>query len=508
MAPVLIDGSSLTFEAFDKVVRGGATVEISPEALDKVRESRAVVESALEGNEAVYGVNTGVGKLADVRIDEDRLEELQANLIRSTAAGVGEPLPDDVVRGVMLLKLNALASGYSGCTSALLDLLADFLNNGLIPVIPSKGSVGASGDLAPLSHMGLALVGEGEIRHDNVIMQAGTALSLHGLKAVTLAPKEGLSIVNGTQVMTALGCVALLRSRDLFLAADIAAAMSTEAMLATDRAFDGRIHEVRGMSGQQQVASNLRALLSGSEIVESHKSCGKIQDVYSIRCSPQVHGACRDAADYVHSVLAIEMNAATDNPLVFADSGAILSGGNFHGEPVALALDFLGIAMSELASISERRIAVFMDESLSELPPFLARDSGLHSGFMMAQVTAASLISENKILAHPASVDSIPTSANKEDHVSMGLNAGLKLQTIVDNAETVLAIELLCGAQGLDFREGLTPAKGTGYARELIREKVSFREEDRVWEHDIAAVKELVRTGKLPQAVASRVGLS
>jgi histidine ammonia-lyase len=473
-------------------------VTLEPDAVDRMRASRAVVEQLVAEGRTVYGVTTGFGDLSTVRIEPEQTAELQRNLVRSHAAGVGEPLPVEVVRAMLLLRANALAIGLSGVRPQVVELLIGMLNGEVHPVVPSRGSVGASGDLAPLAHLALAVIGEGEARLDD----AGPGPSAQALERARLEPlqleaKEGLALLNGTQLMAALAALALHDARQLAVSADAIGAMSVEAMEGTAAAFAEELVAARPHPGQVAVAAHLRELLAGSQIGASHASSGhKVQDAYSLRCMPQVHGAVRDALDQLERVLAVEMNAATDNPLVFP-SGEVISGGNFHGEPLALAIDYAKAAITELASISERRTARLVDAHLSGLPAFLSDAPGLRSGLMIAQYTAAALVNELQTLAHPASVDTIPTSANQEDHVSMGATGALHLREVVDRAEAVLAIEALCAAQGLDFREPMRPGDGVARAHAAIREVVPHLAEDRPPAPDIAAARELLQAGRL-----------
>ena len=463
-----------------------------------MRASRAVVEQLVAEGRTVYGVTTGFGDLADVGIDPTQTAELQRNLVRSHAAGVGDPLPVEVVRAMLLLRANALAIGLSGVRPELVELLCGMLNGEVHPVVPSRGSVGASGDLAPLAHLALVLIGEGEALVDDAGPGSGAeALSRAGLAPLVLEAKEGLALLNGTQLMAGLAALALHDARRLAHSADVIGAMSLEAMLGTAAAFDEALIAARPHPGQAVVAAHLRALLAGSEIGASHaESRHKLQDPYSLRCMPQVHGAVRDALDQLARVLQIEMNAATDNPLVFP-SGEVISGGNFHGEPLALAVDYAKVAVTELASISERRTARLLDAHLSGLPAFLTDAPGMRSGLMIAQYTAAALVNELQTLAHPSSVDTIPTSANQEDHVSMGATGALHLREVLDRAEAVLAIEALCAAQGLDYRAPLRPGDGVARALDRIRSLVPHLGDDRPPAPDIAAVRELLRVGEL-----------
>jgi histidine ammonia-lyase len=481
---VTLTGDRLTLEDLVAVARRGFRVALAPEAVERVEAARAVIDTAVAEGRVVYGVTTGFGKFADVVIPHEKLRELQLNLVRSHAAGVGDPLPEETVRALVLLRANCLAKGFSGVRAATLERLVDLLNSGVRPVVPSQGSVGASGDLAPLAHLALALAGEGEAFYAGRRRPAAEALRTAGLEPVTLEAKEGLALINGTQLTTAVGALALARLLRLLPAADLVAAMTTDALKGTDAAFDARIHAARPHPGQAASAANLRHLLRGSEIRESHRACREVQDAYALRCAPQVHGAVRDAAAHARRVVETEMNAATDNPMVFAGPergrGELVSGGNFHGAPVALVFDLLTAASADLASISERRTERLVNPSLSgDLPAFLVREGGLHSGLMMIHVTAAALVSECKANAFPASVDSIPTSAGKEDHVSMGPIAARKLARNVEMAETVLAIEFLAAAQALDLRRPLRSSETLEEAHRRLREKVPFWESDR-----------------------------
>ncbi|MFH1812125.1 MAG: histidine ammonia-lyase [Pseudomonadota bacterium] len=506
---VVIDGQSLRIEQVEQVARQGARVTLGDDARERMTRSRALVERLAHGTKPVYGLNTGFGALAEIRIDEKDLERLQRNLILSHAVGVGEPLPFDAARASMVLRANVLATGCAGVRVEVVETLIDLLNADVAPRIPSRGSVGASGDLAPLAHIALLLMGDGEAMLRGLRVSAAEALAAAGRGPLVLQAKEGLALVNGTQVMAGLGCLVLLDSERLASLADVAGACTVEGYMGTSRAFDPRIQAVRPHPGQATVARNLRDLLADSQIYESHRFCGKVQDPYSMRCMPQVHGATRDALAYVRRVLEVEINSATDNPLVFADDDEMISGGNFHGQPLALAMDFLGIAMAELASISERRTEHLVNPTLSGLPAFLVEDSGLNSGLMITQVTAAALISENKVLAHPASVDSIPSSANREDHVSMGMTAALKARQIVDNVCWVLSIEILAACQALEFRLPLRPGVGPGAVYDQVRTRVPPLHGDRRLELDMHAVHELMTSGRLLDAVRQCVpGLS
>lgn len=501
-AAVALDGRSLTIADVVAVARHGARVTLSPAAREAMLATRAIVEAAAASGEAVYGVTTGFGRLSDVAIEPSRIDELQVNLVRSHAAGVGEPLPPDETRAMMLLRANVLAGGHAGARPEIAELLCAMLNAGLHPLVPEQGSVGASGDLAPLAHLALPLIGEGELR-DAAGKTGSAAAMLHdaGLTPVRLGPKEGISLINGTQAHTGMAALLCRDARVLWTSAQITGAMTLEALLGTPVAFDARIHAARGQSGQERAAAALLALLEDSEIRESHRHGDpRVQDPYTLRCIPQVHGAVLDAIDWVEAMVARELNAATDNPLVF-DDGAMLSGGNFHGQPVALALDVLAIALSTLATISERRTDRLVNPELNQgLPPFLTPDAGLHSGFMMAQVTAAALASECKLLASPASVDSIPTDGNKEDVVPMAMGAALKARRVAANVRNVIAIELMCAAQGIDFRAPLRPGRGVAAAHAAVRARVAPLAGDRVLSPDIAAAAALIASGDLVAA--------
>ena len=467
----------------------GARVVPDPGARPAVEAARAVVTGICAGDAGIYGVNTGFGKLAQTRIPADQLATLQHNLVRSHAAGMGPPLPLPVVRLVLVLKINALAQGHSGVRWELVDALTRLLAHDVLPEIPAQGSVGASGDLAPLAHMSLVLLGEGAAQRDGARVSGADGLAAAGLAPMTLAAKEGLALLNGTQVSTALALDALFRVEDAFGAAVTAGAMSVDAAMASARPFDTRIQALRGQAGQRRVAAVYAELLRDSGIVAAHANCGKIQDPYCLRCQPQVMGACLDAMSAVAATLAAEANAVTDNPLIFPETGEVVSGGNFHAEPVAQAADRLAVAATEIANIAERRIALLIDSQFSGLPPFLVAEPGVNSGFMMAQVTAAALVSEMKSLAHPASVDSIPTSANQEDHVSMATHAARRCGDLAANLRRVVAIELMAAAQGIDFRRPLTSTPALEAAHARIRTAVPFYATDRYMARDIAATE-------------------
>jgi histidine ammonia-lyase len=493
-----LSGQPLSLAEITCVALERELVEIAPQAYAAVHASRRVIEEIVARGDVIYGVSTGFGKLADVQIPSDQLEQLQANLVRSHTCGVGRPLSEPEVRAIMLLRANVLTLGFSGIRLEVIQLLVEMLNRGVWPVIPEKGSVGASGDLAPLAHLALSLLGEGEAFHREVRLPSGSALQKAGLKPTYLQAKEGLALLNGTQAMHAVGGLALWRAKRLSRVADVAGAMTLEALKGTPAAFDLRIHQARPHPGQQAVARHLLALLCESEIRASHaKDDPRVQDAYSLRCMPQVHGAVRGALEHCEEILGIESSSATDNPLVFTDNGDVLSGGNFHGAPLALAFDYAAIAITDLMSISERRIDRLTNPDLSEgLPAFLAQHPGMQSGFMIPHVTAVALLNEAKVLAHPASVDNLPTSAGKEDHVSMGMTGALKLRTIVENAENVLAIELLAAAEGLEFRRPLKAGLGVERAFTVLRSLVPRLDEDRALAPDIACVSAAIRDGR------------
>ena len=511
IAPVEI-GEPLTIDALWQVAVERRTVVLRDAVKARIEASRGAIEAIVRaGNLAppVYGVNTGFGALAETRIGVGDIAKLQKNLVRSHACGVGPELSEAEVRALMLLRAQVVALGHSGVRVEPVGLLVDMLNCGVHPRIPAQGSVGASGDLAPLAHLALALIGEGEVRYDGELLPASVGLSRAGLTPIELAAKEGLALINGTQYMTALGALALRRARELCVVADIAGAACVEALKGSERPFDDRLMQVRPHPGQRAVAANMRLLLADSAIMESHAECGKVQDPYSLRCIPQVHGASRDALAWALATLERELNSVTDNPTVFLTEGGadIVSGGNFHGQPIALALDLAAIAAAELANISERRVEQLVNPALSTgLTPFLAPNSGLCSGFMIAQVASASLVSENKVLCHPASVDSIPSSANREDHVSMGSIGARKLVQVVDNVTLSLAIELLAAMQGLDQRAPLEPSRGVAATRRAVRALVPTLVDDRPLYRDFATVRALLESGELRRAVEAEVG--
>jgi histidine ammonia-lyase len=503
---VELTGDDLTIEDVWDVAVDRRPVALGARGRDRAAAARAFLEAQM--GDRTYGVNTGFGRLVSESIPAEQLAELQLRLLRSHACGVGEPYPEDVIRAAMLLRANTLAKGFSGVRVETIELLVDVLKAGIVPRVPSRGSVGASGDLAPLAHLALPLVGEGEAIVDGRLVSGAEALDTAGLAPITLTAKEGLSLINGTQFMTAMASLALVRAGRLVRAADVACALSLEALQGTAASLHPAIHAARPLRGQGRSAAVLRSLLADSAIIEAHRWCDKVQDAYSLRCAPQVHGASRDLLEHVEGTVTIELNAATDNPLVLTDDELIVTNGNFHGQPIAMALDCLAIACAELANISERRTERLVNPSLSEgLPPFLvARDEGLNSGFMMPQVVSAALVSENKTLCHPASIDSIPTSGGQEDHVSMGNAAGLKALQVVANTERVLAIELLAGAQAVEFLAPLAPGVGGRAARAYVRKLSERVRDDRPLSDDIERVATAIRDRSLLAAVERALG--
>lgn len=501
MKALHINGNDLTLEDVREVAVDGRSVLLAPDARERVQQSREIVDHLVATNQVSYAITTGVGKLSDVRIAGDQIRELQLNLVRSHAVGVGEALPIPETRAMILLRANSLAKGHSGVRPIVIDTLCELMNRKVTPFVPSQGSVGASGDLAPLAHLALVIIGEGEcVGGSGERVSAAETLAGAEIKPLALEAKEAVSLINGTQAMLAIGTLAILAAETLANSADVIGALTLDALRGTDVAFDERIHKARPHSGQLQSAANLRRMLEGSQIRESHRDCARVQDAYSLRCMPQVHGAVRDTFAHCRKVFETEANSAVDNPLVFSEktSADILSGGNFHGEPVAFALDFLAIALSALAGISERRIERLVNPALNEgLPPFLAAEAGLNSGFMMPQVTAAALVSENKVLAHPASVDSITTSGNKEDYVSMGMGAALKLRRVVENTRNVLAIEAMAAAQALDLVAPLKTGPRGLRAHEVIRSVSARIEKDRVIYQDFQRIAEVIAERKL-----------
>jgi histidine ammonia-lyase len=503
MQTIILNGQALSLEEIEAVSIAGCPVGIDPEARARIAESRALIEKILAEGQTVYGVNTGFGKLSDVRIPSEKLAELQVNLVRSHAGGVGAPLSEPEVRAMLLLRANVLAKGFSGVRPVLVDLLIAMLNSEVHPVIPEKGSVGASGDLAPLAHLALVAIGEGEAFYRGQRIAGGEALQRAGLEPVRLSAKEGLALLNGTQAMTAVGALATARARRVVKLCDLSGAMSLDALRGTPAAFDARIHAARPHAGQIAAAEHLLSLLEGSAIRESHREHDtRVQDAYCLRCMPQVHGAVRGALDHVTGILEVEAGSATDNPLIFPEEsgadGTVVSGGNFHGAPLAYAFDYAATVVTDLCSITERRIDRLLNPDINEgLPAFLSTDPGLSSGFMMAQIVAAALINECQVLAHPSSTGSIPTDGGKEDHVSMGMTGAIKLRQIVEHAERILAIELMCAAQALEFRRPLKSSEAIEKAHDAVRAVVPRLERDRVLATDIAAMSEAVRGGQL-----------
>jgi histidine ammonia-lyase len=501
VSKVFIDGRTLTYEDVVAVARGYKSVDIASEVRDQVERTRRVLEDILAQDRVIYGVNTGFGHLASVRISDEELCKLQENLIISHAAGTGDPFPDEVVRAMILLRANSLARGLSGVRYELIEALVSLVNHDICPIIPEQGSLGASGDLAPLAHLALALLGKGKVRMGGVLMDAALALERAGISPLTLMPKEGIGLINGTQAMTAVGAIALYDAVVLAITADAAASMSIEALRGIPDAFRPCLHQARPHQGQMGCAEFISRLLEGSRLVSAPGEL-RVQDAYSIRCIPQVHGATRDVLEYVRKVINTEINSVSDNPLVFPD-GQVISAGNFHGQPVALAMDFLSIATAELGNISERRIERLLNPALSGLPPFLAVQGGINSGFMISQYTAASLVSENKVLSAPASTDSIPVSASQEDHVSMGTIAARKARAVVKNVARILAIELMCACQALEFQGPEKLAPGTRRIYDLVRQVLPSLEEDRWLHPDIEAVTELVAEGRIAEVAVA-----
>ena len=502
---ITLTGSSITVAQLLAIACDNEAVTIGDAARERILAAREVVDAFADGETPAYGINTGFGSFAEVKIPHESLSQLQVNLLRSHAAGVGDPLPVPVVRAAVALRINVLAKGYSGIRLETLQLLVEMLNRGVHPRVPSRGSVGASGDLAPLAHMALVLIGEGEVMSDAGSLDGRTALAHAGLAPVTLGPKEGLALINGTQPSAALLGLAVAAAQRLARATDIAAALSIDGLQGSTKPFDPRIHAARGSSAQAASADNLRALLAGSGINAAHANCGRVQDAYSMRCAPQVHGAARQAFGFAEEVFLNEANAATDNPMVFADTREILSGGNFHGAPVAVACDLICIGLAQLATISERRSDRLVNPTVSGLPAFLTRHGGLHSGLMMAQVTAAALTSELKTLAHPASVDTIPTSGNKEDHVSMSMAAALKASRAVELATRVVAVELLCASQAIDLLRPLRSSAPLERVHDSIRARVPTLDDDRPPSRDIDAITVMIERGDLDRACAMKV---
>lgn len=503
MTNIKINGNELTLDDIVKVSRQGYKVELTKEAEDRVIKSRSIVDEIVANDRVIYGITTGFGKFSDVTISGEDCKQLQRNLIISHACGAGKAFSNETVKTIMLLRANALAKGYSGIRLSTLKTLIQMINSGVNPIIPEKGSLGASGDLAPLSHMVLTMLGEGEAEFNGEILPGKEAMKKAGIEIIELTAKEGLALINGTQVMTAVGALAVYDSINLLKTSDIAAALSLEALRGVKDAFDARTHSIRPHKGQIQTAKNILNLTEGSTFITRQGEI-RVQDAYSLRCIPQVHGASKDAVEYIKSKVEIEINSVTDNPIV-TEEGDVISGGNFHGQPMAISFDFLGIAMAEIASISERRLERLINYQLNDLPAFLVKEGGLNSGFMITQYAAAALVSENKILAHPASVDSIPSSANQEDHVSMGTIAARKGRDIIENVQRVLATEIMAACQAIDFREGYTLGVGTKQAYEVVRENVEFIEKDVVMYVELDKVTKLIQDGSIVEKVEQKV---
>jgi histidine ammonia-lyase len=506
MNKVILDGNSLTLEDFIRIVRGGFRVELSEEAMKRVEKARSLVDRFVQEEKVVYGITTGFGKFSDVVISSEEAKELQRNLIISHSCGVGNPLQEEAAKGIMVLRINALAKGFSGIRPSTLNTLIQMVNNNVNPVIPEKGSLGASGDLAPLAHMVLVMIGEGEAYYNGQRMPGAKAMEMAGIETVELTSKEGLALINGTQVMTSIGALALYDAIMLAKTADIAASLTIEALNGITDAFDPKVHNARGHLGQINSADNLLKILKGSSMTTRQGEM-RVQDPYSLRCTPQIHGATKDALEFIKSKVETEMNAATDNPLIFTEEEEVISGGNFHGQPMALPFDFLGIAIAELANISERRLERLVNPALSNgLPAFLTRKGGVNSGFMIVQYSAAALVSENKVLAHPASVDSIPSSANQEDHVSMGTIGARKAREILENTKKVIAMELMGACQAIDIRGKSGLGMGTEEAYRIIRDRITTLENDRIMYTDINMTEEIVQSWEIVSQVESKVG--
>ncbi|MGB0454424.1 MAG: histidine ammonia-lyase, partial [Bacteriovoracaceae bacterium] len=505
---IYLDGENLDIDTVVEISNhpDQFQVAISEESIKKMKIARDYVLNIANNDEAVYGINTGFGALSEERIDRDDLSELQINLIRSHCTGVGRPMDDNIVRAIMILRANCLVSGHSGVSLEAVERLNDFINFNITPVVPSKGSVGASGDLAPLSHIALGLIGEGEVKYEGKIVNSQFALDQIKKKPVKLGPKDGLALINGTAAMLAHGCHAVYEARKLAKMADVISCMTLEGLRGTSKAYSPLISSLKPHVGQLNVCSNLNRLLEESQINESHEDCGKVQDPYSLRCVPQVHGSCRQTINHAAEIVAVEINSVTDNPLIFVEQDEVLSGGNFHGEALAFCMDYLAMGLAEFCSISERRVEKMMDPHFSDLPSFLTTRSGLNSGLMIAHVTAAALTSENKILCHPASVDSVPTSTDKEDHVSMGLTSGRKVWEIIYNLKNVLAIELLANSQAIDFLRPLKSSKSIEAVHKLIRKHVPIIEKDRVFYKDIKSIRNLIDSGEIIKTIEEEIG--
>lgn len=507
---LILNGQNLTIDNVYQVAyatKGSFKLSIDSKAMDKMKASRAFVFDVVKKGKPVYGINTGFGALASKHIEEKDLAQLQLNLIRSHCTGVGKPFSKEITRAIMLLRANCLISGFSGVEPSTVELLLSFLNEHITPVVPEKGSVGASGDLAPLSHIALALIGEGEVEVDGKIINSKTAITNIKKTAAVLGPKDGLALINGTACMAALGSIAVYEARHIMKLADIATTMTLDGVKGTNAAYNPKITLLKPHKGQIASVENLNKLMANSPLTNSHPNCGKVQDPYSLRCVPQVHGACRQTLIHAEEVINTELNAVTDNPLIFVESGEVISGGNFHGEALALVMDYLAMGVAEICNISERRIEKMMNPIFSELPAFLTKNSGLNSGLMIAHVTAAALVSENKYLCHPASVDSVPTSTDKEDHVSMGVTAGRKLQEVISNAKSVLAIEFLCNTQAIEFQRPLKTSPALESVHALIRQHVEPIEDDRVFSKDINNIIKLINSGEIISAVEKHIGV-
>jgi len=506
---VTLNGHDLSLEqiylvAHDKHKKVKLTID--PASMKKMQASRAFVFDIVKKGKPVYGINTGFGALSSMHIQEKDLAQLQVNLIRSHCTGVGKPFSKEVTRAIMLLRANCLISGFSGVEPKTVDLLIDFLNHHITPVVPEKGSVGASGDLAPLSHIALALIGEGEVEYEGKIVSSAFAIDQIKQKPAVLGPKDGLALINGTACMAALGSLAIVEARQIMKLADICATLTMDSVKGTDKAYNPKITQLKPHKGQIACVENLNKLVEKSTLKDSHPDCHKVQDPYSLRCVPQVHGACRQTLIHAEEVLNIELNAVTDNPLIFVETGEVISGGNFHGEALALVMDYLAMGVAEICNISERRIEKMMNPVFSELPAFLTKNSGLNSGLMIAHVTAAALVSENKYLCHPASVDSVPTSTDKEDHVSMGVTAGRKLHEVVSNAKSVLAVELLCNTQALDLQRPMKTSPALEAVYSVVRKHVSPIEDDRIFYKDINNIIKIINSGEIVAAAETHTG--
>ncbi len=507
---LVLNGQNLSIDHVYQVAyskKGALKISIDSKAMEKMKASRAFVFDIVKKGKPVYGINTGFGALSSMHIQEKDLAQLQVNLIRSHCTGVGKPFSKEITRAIMLLRANCLISGFSGVEPTTVQLLLDFINEHITPVVPEKGSVGASGDLAPLSHIALALIGEGEVEVDGKVIPSKEAIAKIGKTPAVLGPKDGLALINGTACMAALGALAVFEARAIMKLADIASTLTMDAVKGTDKAYNPKITMLKPHKGQIASVENLNKLVKGSALKDSHPDCHKVQDPYSLRCVPQVHGACRQTLQHAEEVITTELNAVTDNPLIFVESGEVISGGNFHGEALALAMDYLAMGVAEICNISERRIEKMMNPVFSELPAFLTKNSGLNSGLMIAHVTAAALVSENKYLCHPASVDSVPTSTDKEDHVSMGVTAGRKLHEVVANAKSVLGIELLCNTQALDLQRPLTTSPALEAVYATIRHHVEPIGEDRIFYKDINNIISLINSGDIVAAVESKIGV-